>query len=388
MFEVQCDCSSAAFECLAPLILRALRTAEPPLPNPIPMAAAPPPPPQLDPEWKAVWSKEHGQYYFYNKKTKETSWTAPGAEDADDDDASVASEGAPETGNGLEEQKNGAKRKADQAGDSRGAETGPDDVENSSRDAKRARSAAGSTLDSRRPQNPAPTDASYAQFYQQLQRKQASELSFVASDPSTGTTRYAPAPPPEIDADTSALDALFAKIDETKEVLDKIAPPIERDPARAVDDSELRDDSPYEPAFAAPTVQEEEDLPLEFQNSTGSLRPNSSLFFSDEISSADYTAVGYFDSRTGKFRRPEGDARVADPRAHFSDASKSARQMNFYFDYEAFADQRAQERAEAAANPQPKKITKKQIEEWKQKKEQKKRKRLLAEYGKEEDDSF
>ncbi|KAJ3187856.1 hypothetical protein HDU85_006249 [Gaertneriomyces sp. JEL0708] len=99
---------------------------------------------------------------------------------------------------------------------------------------------------------------------------------------------------------------------------------------------------------------------------------------------SDYTVTGGFNPRTGRFQNIDRDPRFAAPEQYFDQYSKSARQMNFFFDYEKYQEERAAKRLaemqEGGPKKQPK-LTKKDIEHYKQKKKQKKLRNLLAKFG-------
>ncbi|KAI9007698.1 hypothetical protein DFJ74DRAFT_711947 [Hyaloraphidium curvatum] len=313
-------------------------------------------------EWVPVWDDNYKAYYYYNRSTKETTWTPPDGVEVPAADESDASESASEGGSGDEEapQPPSLKRKAASERSSEGGrEDSPEQPAGSpppdDPPRKRARTPP--------PDPAAPSLPSYAKFYAGVA---AASQPAPVSDPASGRFQYAPRPAAEGDADTSALDSLFARIDEAKEVLDRIAPPEEGRRGDPDEAERLREEVLKLDAAAALAPPEEEEAP--------------------SLPADEYRAVGFFDAKTGKFRRPDVDARVADPRDYFHDANKAVRQMNFYFDYEQFAEERSRDRQEALLNPEgPKKLTKKQIEEYKRKKEEKKKRRHIAEYGIESD---
>jgi hypothetical protein len=218
----------------------------------------PPPPPVTLPEWNSVWSEEHEAYYFYNKGTKETRWTNPADEDEEDEEPNGADEGAKDDQTGSEDDDSNVKKRKEPSKepDSDSEHEKQDTVEPASKRAKN--------------EVPQPTIPSYASFYRSLAVSSAANEPAPVSDPSTGTYRYAASTAPAIqasDADTSALDALFGKIDAVKEQLDEIAPPIER--KEDVDLEKLReeaisvgkDEGGYWTAQAV-----EEDIPEEFRH--------------------------------------------------------------------------------------------------------------------------
>lgn len=77
----------------------------------------------------------------------------------------------------------------------------------------------------------------------------------------------------------------------------------------------------------------------------------------------EYSYAAHFNARTGRFTSDGNGAEKA------SDFSRAKRQMDFFFDYDKFAEQRAKE----IMNPEPKKkLTKAQVERFKQRRKEKK----------------
>ena len=91
-----------------------------------------------------------------------------------------------------------------------------------------------------------------------------------------------------------------------------------------------------------------------------------------------------FDRRTGRFR-PLTDPRFADPQSYFDQASKAARQCNFFFDYEGYQQERAAKRLQLEAQggeaKKEKKLTKKELEFYKNRKKERKASALRARYA-------
>ncbi|KND03789.1 uncharacterized protein SPPG_01245 [Spizellomyces punctatus DAOM BR117] len=104
-----------------------------------------------------------------------------------------------------------------------------------------------------------------------------------------------------------------------------------------------------------------------------------------KIDYSDYTVTGAFNSRTGRFQNIDRDPRYAAPDQYFDQSSKAIRQMNFFFDYDKFQEERAAKRlAEMDGEGQVRKqqkLTKKDIEFYKQRKKEKKLKSLKARFG-------
>ncbi|TPX63375.1 hypothetical protein SpCBS45565_g06667 [Spizellomyces sp. 'palustris'] len=98
----------------------------------------------------------------------------------------------------------------------------------------------------------------------------------------------------------------------------------------------------------------------------------------------DYTVTGAFNSRTGRFQNIDRDPRYAAPDQYFDQSSKAIRQMNFFFDYDKFQEERAANRIaemDDESQVRKQKLTKKDIEFYKQRKKEKKLKSLKARFG-------
>jgi hypothetical protein len=90
--------------------------------------------------------------------------------------------------------------------------------------------------------------------------------------------------------------------------------------------------------------------------------------------------AGSFNIKTGKFQSAStNEFYAADPKNQI--ISKAERHMNQYFDYSGYLDQRGAERQQELLKPK-KKLTKKEIEQFKSRKQQKKREKLLKDYRK------
>ncbi|KAI8919925.1 hypothetical protein DFJ77DRAFT_220695 [Powellomyces hirtus] len=101
------------------------------------------------------------------------------------------------------------------------------------------------------------------------------------------------------------------------------------------------------------------------------------------VDQSDYTVMGAFSTRTGRFQNVDRDERFAAPEQYFDQHSKAVRQMSFFFDYDKYQDERAAQRqAEMAEGPRkPPKLTKKDVEFYKQKKKIKKLSSLRQRFG-------
>lgn len=79
------------------------------------------------------------------------------------------------------------------------------------------------------------------------------------------------------------------------------------------------------------------------------------------------------------------DPRFAAPDQYFDQTSKAFRQMNFYFDYDKYQEERAAQRmAELNGEGKPRKqvkLTKKELEFYKQRKKEKKLSSLKQRFG-------
>ncbi|KAI8803353.1 hypothetical protein BJ742DRAFT_502911 [Cladochytrium replicatum] len=106
--------------------------------------------------------------------------------------------------------------------------------------------------------------------------------------------------------------------------------------------------------------------------------PTGDQTLAEKLGYEDYSVKGFFNPRTGKFQNVYRDARF-NPEEHFNQFNKAERQMSFYFDYSAYQDQRMADRAQAAAE-KPKKLTKKQVEMFKERRRLKKENALRKKY--------
>ncbi|KAI8806158.1 hypothetical protein BJ742DRAFT_370979 [Cladochytrium replicatum] len=109
------------------------------------------------------------------------------------------------------------------------------------------------------------------------------------------------------------------------------------------------------------------------------LAPTGDQTLTEKFGYEDYSVKGFFNPRTGKYQNVYRDARY-NPEEHFNQFNKAERQMSFYFDYSAYQDQRMADRAQAAAE-KPKKLTKKQVEMFKERRRMKKENALRKKYA-------
>ncbi|KAI8588276.1 hypothetical protein BDZ88DRAFT_453191 [Geranomyces variabilis] len=99
---------------------------------------------------------------------------------------------------------------------------------------------------------------------------------------------------------------------------------------------------------------------------------------------SDYTTIGAFSTRSGRFQNVDRDSRFAAPEKYYDQGSKALRQMSVFFDYEKFQSERAADRmanGEEAGKSRPRTLTKKQVEYYKQKKKLKKLSSLRTRFG-------
>ncbi|KAJ1559939.1 hypothetical protein HK096_010602 [Nowakowskiella sp. JEL0078] len=94
---------------------------------------------------------------------------------------------------------------------------------------------------------------------------------------------------------------------------------------------------------------------------------------------ADYTVSGGFNPLTGKFQNMSTNARYR-PDEYFSQYNKAERQMNFFFDHDAYQQTRAEEVMKKHLE-KPKKLTKKEVEMFKQRKKAKKDEKMRKKYA-------
>ncbi|KAJ3007865.1 hypothetical protein HKX48_008901 [Thoreauomyces humboldtii] len=101
------------------------------------------------------------------------------------------------------------------------------------------------------------------------------------------------------------------------------------------------------------------------------------------VDQTDYAVTGSFSTRTGKFQNVDRDPRFAAPEQYFDQHSKASRQMSFFFDYDKFQEERAAERMKEMEGPAAKraKLTKKDLQFYKQKKQEKKLSSLRTRFG-------
>ncbi|KAJ3170070.1 hypothetical protein HDU87_008845 [Geranomyces variabilis] len=99
---------------------------------------------------------------------------------------------------------------------------------------------------------------------------------------------------------------------------------------------------------------------------------------------SDYTTIGAFSTRSGRFQNVDRDARFAAPEKYYDQSSKAMRQMGIFFDYEKFQSERAADRmakGDEASKRRPPTLTKKQVEYYKQKKKLKKLSSVRTRFG-------
>ncbi|KAI9091305.1 hypothetical protein DFS34DRAFT_597255 [Phlyctochytrium arcticum] len=110
--------------------------------------------------------------------------------------------------------------------------------------------------------------------------------------------------------------------------------------------------------------------------------PPSSQGVVGTVDQSDYSVTGAFSTYTGKFQNVDRDARYAAPEQHFDQNSKAFRQMGFYFDTDKYQEERSQQRMEERMNPRKtQKLSKKDVEFYKQRKKEKKLRSLKARFG-------
>ena len=88
----------------------------------------------------------------------------------------------------------------------------------------------------------------------------------------------------------------------------------------------------------------------------------------------DYSISGYFNNRTGKFQSANYDPKF-NAGAYFADATKAERQMSVFFD-----PRKLEERGATPKDP-VRKPTKKEVDAFKKKKQQKKLERAIKKYA-------
>ncbi|KAI9145396.1 hypothetical protein BKA69DRAFT_1051226 [Paraphysoderma sedebokerense] len=96
-----------------------------------------------------------------------------------------------------------------------------------------------------------------------------------------------------------------------------------------------------------------------------------------------YVMSANFNSRSGKF---QSETYSMDPSSgsvdHFTAQAKAMRQMSHFFDYDGYLEQRNMDKVSGGdGSRKKKKLTKKEIEKFKAKREEKKRKGLLSRLG-------
>ncbi|KAJ3050434.1 hypothetical protein HK097_008612 [Rhizophlyctis rosea] len=276
--------------------------------------------------WQSVWDEVSQAWYWWDPTTNEVTWDDPS-------DPAFA-----------EKQKQAASKSgADNDGSQSKVDSSPASPFEKSTTIKSATSASATTID--------PTTDYYnsAEYYDWYYSQYAQQQ--------TDTTPQQP---------VSELDRLLDTIDTTvKQTLDKTAPPRTK---RAAEESLSHDREPSQ------NKSNLDDLP-----------PAPAQPTKTPVDYSDYTMTASFDRRTGRFR-PLSDPRFADPRSHFDQASKAARQCNFFFDYEGYQQERAAKRMALEAEggdggKKEKKLTKKELEFYKNRKKEKKASALRARYA-------
>ncbi|KAJ3162150.1 hypothetical protein HDU86_005848 [Geranomyces michiganensis] len=99
---------------------------------------------------------------------------------------------------------------------------------------------------------------------------------------------------------------------------------------------------------------------------------------------SDYTTIGAFSTRSGRFQNVDRNARFAAPEKYYDQSSKAMRQLGSFFDYEKFQAERAAERMtheKDGGKVNPPTLTKKQVEFYKKKKKMKKLSSLRSRFG-------
>ncbi|KAJ3032481.1 hypothetical protein HDV00_007446 [Rhizophlyctis rosea] len=283
-------------------------------------------------DWQSCWDSASQAWYWWNTVTGETSWDDP-------------------SDPGFEEKRAKSVTNSQEATEQTGTE-----------DPKQPSPSSEASQPTDKPVEKSATDASESStnpdYYNSADYYNWYYSYYGQQQP--------PQPPPQA---TSEFDQLLDTIDgSVKKKLDEIAPA----PVRTAHSS-AQDVIPDWVGEGSA----QESLPATTSKPVGASTPG-------KVDYSDYTVSGSFDVRTGRFRNTS-DPRFAAPDLYFDQASKAARQMNFYFNYDQYQEERAAERMamEAGGGPirKEKKLTKKELEFYKQRKKEKKMASFIAKYA-------
>ncbi|KAJ3124070.1 hypothetical protein HK098_001395 [Nowakowskiella sp. JEL0407] len=119
------------------------------------------------------------------------------------------------------------------------------------------------------------------------------------------------------------------------------------------------------------------DFPL--PPDTGSEAGTTNPEYTPQPGYTDYSVSAGFNPLTGKFQNIAANDRYK-PEEYFSQLSKAERQMNFFFDLKQYQEQRAAE-AMAKKNEKPKRLSKKEVQMFKERKKIKKDEKMRKKYA-------
>jgi hypothetical protein len=291
----------------------------------------PPQPPTLpaNSPWKAVWDKESEDYYFWNTSTQETSWDNPHEEDGAQPDSPPAKGSSTATERSAEK----SKLERSPAQPSVESKTGEDDVTQDT--TRQQQQPAAEQSENTAGYDYSQDQAAYAAYYQQYYAYYG-----------------AIQPPTDVAGPSTAITAGYGY-----------------------------DYSTAAMGSAVPTAQSSAQATANDDTAIG----RSGQYTAESLADGykDYSVAGYFNPRTGRFESQSvvgmyaaGDLAAAQELRSHAD-SKNYRQMNQYFDYKSWVEQRnSAEYLQEEQARKNKKPTKKDIQQFKQhKKERVKAKR-------------
>lgn len=383
----------------------------------LPPPPPPPPPPKMpeDTVWEACWDENSKNYYYWNTETDEVTWDNPfeGVTDNNksEKEEETASDNNDDTNTQENEDENGSENYeievegyeealAEQQKKEQEEKEKEKEKENEAEKTNGAENTATTSttaVDQTAYAYANPADPNYyyygggygydayGSYYNTYDYSQYPTTAYAQ----TGATA---------DKDTlSNFDSLLNKIDDAKEILDDLAGGDTTNSTK----EKAKDAGENEEGKGKKEGEEEatsKDKPLSYADYWGDY--NAYAYPTPEATAAaavpaasgqfqEYSVTGYFNKRTGRFQQTTNEM-MSNPQDYFTPESKGERQMQYYFNPEAYQQQynNMHQSGDTLENTEgdhkrssgKRKLTRKEIEHFKKLKKQKRDDKLKRKY--------